>query len=97
MVLYVTSGFRIEIMYVYYIAMESMFLVARIFFNLSIVYVQLVSHTIYHELNTNTTKTIQTKSSNPFTILIHQTLHPYNKIFLSNEGVSKGHKHSLIY
>jgi hypothetical protein len=67
--------------------MKFMFLVARIFFNFSIVYVQLVSHTIYHELNTNITKTIQTKSSNPFTILFHQTLHSYNifyqvKVFL---------------
>jgi hypothetical protein len=76
---------------------KSMFLVARISFNLSSVYVQLVSRTIYHELNTNTTKTIQTKSSNPFTILFHQTLHPYNKIFVSSEGVFKGHKHPLIY
>jgi hypothetical protein len=74
-----------------------MFLVVRIYFNLSIVYVQLVSHTIYHELNTNTTKTIQTKNLNPFTIIFHQTLHPYNKIFLSSESVSKGHKHPLIY
>jgi len=86
MVLYLTKGFKIKIMYVYCITMKSMFLVARMFFNLSIVYVQLVSHT-YQELNTNTTKTIQTKSSNPFTILFHQTLHSYNifyqvKVFL---------------
>jgi hypothetical protein len=32
----------------------------------------------YHELNTNNTKTIQNKNSNPFTILFHQTLHSYN-------------------
>jgi hypothetical protein len=32
------NGFRIEIMYGYYIAMESMFLVAQIFFHPSIVY-----------------------------------------------------------
>ncbi len=60
MCLYVTSGFRIETMYVYYIATEIYVLgCMSIFSNLFIVYVQLVCHIIYYELNTNTTKTIQ--------------------------------------
>jgi hypothetical protein len=32
----------------------------------------------------------------PFIILFYETLHSYNNLFLSNEGVSKGYKHSLI-
>ncbi len=42
-------------------------------------------------------KPLKTKISIPFTILFHETLHLYNNLFLSNEGVSKCHKHSLIY
>ncbi len=33
----------------------------------------------------------------PFTIIFHETLHSYNNLCPSNEGVSKGCKHSLIY
>jgi hypothetical protein len=38
----------------------------------------------------------KTKISIPFTILFHEILHSYN-LFLSSEGVFKGHKHPLIY
>jgi len=40
-------------------------------------------------------KHLNSKISTPFTILFPKTLHSYN-LFSSNEGVSKGHKHSLI-
>jgi hypothetical protein len=55
MSLYNTNGFGTETMYDYYIAMKSMFLVVKLFFHLSIVYVSSFS---YHELNTNNTKII---------------------------------------
>jgi hypothetical protein len=43
------------------------------------------------------TKTFLKKNSIPFTILFHEALHSHNNLFLSSEGVSKGHKHPLIY
>jgi hypothetical protein len=42
-------------------------------------------------------KPLEIKFSIPFTNLFHETFHFYNKLFLSNEGVSKGSKHSFIY
>jgi hypothetical protein len=33
----------------------------------------------------------------PFTILFHEILHLYNNLFISSEGVSKGHKYPFIY
>jgi len=39
---YLTNGFGIETMYDYYISMKSMFLVWKLFFHLSIVYVRLI-------------------------------------------------------
>ncbi len=44
-----------------------------------------------------TPKPFKIKILIPFTILFHQTLHSYNNLFLSSEGVSKGHKHSFTY
>jgi len=42
-------------------------------------------------------KPFKTKISIPFTILFHKILHSYQNLFISSEGVSKGHKHPLIY
>ncbi len=42
-------------------------------------------------------KPFKTKISIPFTNVFHETLHSYNNLFLSSEGVSKDHKHAFIY
>jgi hypothetical protein len=95
-VMWITNGFRIEIMYVYYIGME-----IYVFGYTNIVppfYCLCISILFsYHELNINTTKTIQNrKFESLHNYIFHQTLHSY-KNFVSSEGVSKRHKHSLIY
>jgi hypothetical protein len=42
-------------------------------------------------------KPLKFKFSIPFTTLFYQTFHSSNKLFSSNEGVSKGPKHPIIY
>ncbi len=55
----------------------------------------------HHSFTMDFTKTIpkpfRTKIRIPFTILFHEIFRLYNDLFLSSDGVPKGHKHSLIY
>ncbi len=69
-------------------------------FNFSPFYCLCIGSEPYHSPTMNytqsTPKIIKTKNSNPFTILLHQTLHMYNN-FVSSEGVPKSYKHLLIF
>ncbi len=94
-VMYNTNGLRTETIYDYYIAMKSMFLVVKLFFHPSIVYVSLIIFVpwIKHKQHK---KSFKTRSLKSFTILFHQALHLYNN-FVTSEGVFQGHKYPLIY
>jgi hypothetical protein len=86
-------------MNVYYIAMEIYVIVCIII--ISHFYCLCITNMSHHSSTMNFTyiilKLFETKISIPFTILFHETLHSYKKLFLSSESVFKGHKHSLIY
>jgi len=58
---YNTNGFRIEIIYDYYITMKFMFLVVKLSSHPSIDYASLPF--FYHELHTNNIKTIQNQKA----------------------------------
>jgi hypothetical protein len=86
-------------MYVYYIVMEIYVLGCINIF--SPFYCLCINSMPHHSRTMNYTSTtlkpFKIETSIPFTILFYQTLHSYNSLFLSSEGVSKGHKHPLIY
>jgi hypothetical protein len=86
-------------MYVYYIVMEIYVPICiNIFSSFYCLCITSMPHHVptmdFHKLYRNFSKT---KISIPFTILFYETLHSYNNLFLSNESVSKGHKHTFIY
>jgi hypothetical protein len=90
--------FRIEIMYVCYIAMKIyVFGCTIIFSSFYCLCITSMSHHFPTMNHTQTTpKPFKTKSSNFFTILFYQALHLYNN-FVTSECVFQGHKHPLIY
>jgi len=95
----VTSGFMIEIIHVYYIAMEIYVLV---YINLFSPFYNLCITSMPHHFSTidfaeTTPKPFKTKILIHFTIIFHETLYSYKNLFLSSEDVFKGHKHPLIY
>jgi hypothetical protein len=94
-VMYNTNGLKIETMYDYYIAMKSMFLIAKLFSHPFIVYASLIIFLswIKHKQHQ---KPFKTKSSKSFIILFHQALHLYNN-FVTSESIFQSHKHPLKY
>jgi hypothetical protein len=85
-------------MYVYYIAMEIyVFGCTTIFSSFYCLCITNMPHPSSAMNWTQITpKPFKIKSSNPSTILFHQTLHLYHN-FVTSEGVSQGHKQPLIY
>jgi hypothetical protein len=93
--MYNTNGFKIEIMYDYYIAMKSMFLVVKLSLHFSIRYVSLtiILPWTTHKQHQNYSESKAFKNSK---LSFSQPLYSYYN-FVQNEGVFQGHKHFFKY
>jgi hypothetical protein len=86
-------------MSVYYIAMEIYVFIYILFFS-PFYYLYIISiphHAPTMDFSLPILKPFKTKISILLTIIFYEILYSYNNLFLLSEGVSKGHKHPLIY